>query len=224
MRYLGRFLFTLLLLCGVGLLTAARADEIVTTGTFTGTTFGVDHPYSINFSGANFSVSVNAEPFIAQTPCAQSMFCAPGNFIRANGTAFLGGGAPIGTVVFNGITYSPARLLSSTLVFASPQVAIPLSTDPTIFVMTPFTMTGLIRGGLAGQPGELFNFNVSGEGTATFTLERAPNGNYTITSITYNFAPAPIPEPATLLLLGTGLAGVGAAVRRRRAVRRDNDA
>jgi hypothetical protein len=51
-------------------------------------------------------------------------------------------------------------------------------------------------------------------GWAGLCMIRAGNG-----SVTYDgmeFTVKPIPEPTTMLLLGTGLAGIGAIIKRRR--------
>lgn len=212
-------LFASLLVCLAAFASAARADTVVvTSGTlFANAVNGIDRPYTINFSGPNFSVTARGERFNAISPCPVG--CAAGALISGGGTA---GGffTPPGTIVHNGVVYAPTVTSLVSLIFTTDFEVVPLSTDPVIFITTPFLMTGTLRGGVIGQPGVTFDFSLSGQGTATIDLRRLADGTYRTENITYTFAPAPVPEPATLLLLGTGLAGVGAAVRRRRAGRR----
>ena len=79
-------------------------------------------------------------------------------------------------------------------------------TAPIIFSATSFTLTVPLS--LLGGDDGLVNYALV-IGTFGEPTDEVPNGAAPATS-------APIPEPTTMLLLGTGLAGVGAAVRRRR--------
>lgn len=83
-----------------------------------------------------------------------------------------------------------------------------------ISVTAPFFFGATLIGFTPSSEPILFT-GLTGQGIARLELTYdAFSGGYNFNNITYTFMP--VPEPATLLLLGTGLAAVGAAVRKKK--------
>jgi len=173
----------------------AKADTL----TFTGTRFNVDPgPSPVGRCAPAFTLEINpvigtstgTSNFGAFTPTQSICLMLPPPGPLTNGLftwAFASGDTLTGT-------YSGAL----TGVF-----------NPAITSVLDVTENYVITGGtglFAGATG-----NILGLGTVTFTPGILPFAN-----INLNGTITTVPEPATMLLLSTGLAGVGAAIKKRR--------
>jgi hypothetical protein len=135
----------------------------------------------------------------------------------------------VGPAIINGVSYD--RLLYSGFLRFEGSIVIPNDTSSLITLTTPFDFNGHLNGctssTISGCPDAdvVFDSFLIGHGIATVTLHSFDGGSmgrlYWLGGVRYDFAPTPTPEPATMILLGTGLAGIGAAVRRKRRASRD---
>jgi hypothetical protein len=199
----------ILFLC-FGIASVAAADPVVLTA---GGMFVSPSGSSISFggsgsgfsafgsgSGSGFETGFNAGDTVA---LSQQIFFTPTL-------------ADPGSATSDGVTH--AGYLGGSLQFsATPFVAGSSSGGQEI--ITPFTMSGVLR--LFAQPGQtaLLTENVTATGFAVFSARSLGNGFYLADrglGLTFESAPIPsaTPEPASLLLLATGVAPL--VLRRRR--------
>jgi hypothetical protein len=212
-RHLARLCCALLLLAAAAA-SASAAPLVITSGTLSGCPSCIDEIHFGSFTGGGFAFSGGSQSFRAQ-PLASA-----GGTVSASSRATFGGpGFQYYRATSGGLTYFVNR--SSSLVFNSAPVVVPLASSGTLFLDVPFTMTGTLSltDDVARINPPLFTFEVSGAGIARITLGLVADGIYSVRDITYTFlAPEAVPEPATMTLLGTGLAA--ALLRRRRSKQR----
>ena len=219
-------LFPALLFLGLFLFPSqARADAVVIDSGYLRIADGSTPSYAFAGQGLAVSNSRGGSDF-GSVSARRCQPCFSGDTISLNSGWAGELGLGLGAATVNGTAY-PVMYYTGRINFAGSAVMpfVDTSAD-TISLDFAFTFSGQMNGYLnnpiiGNQGPPIFSTMLSGQGIATlqFYTFLNPNGirQFSWFGTTYNFQPAPTPEPTTLLLLGTGLAGLAARARKRRA-------
>ncbi|HEU4833878.1 MAG TPA: PEP-CTERM sorting domain-containing protein [Pyrinomonadaceae bacterium] len=191
-----------------------RADPIVVTDGFLSI---------MNLQGYTAFLAGDDFGFIAAgergASAPQSCFPCPSGTVLGVGSFFQSSTLGFGSAALNGMVF-PRVGFAGTFTFTGPAVTVPF-TATDLILTSPFMFSGHL---IACAPEcftslhPLFTVDLVGSGMVTIDLrfngfDREGRPLFSLREAKYEFE---VPEPVSILLLGSGLAALGATLRRRR--------
>jgi PEP-CTERM motif len=219
------------LLLGLSVVRSASADPVsdstfIQSGFYSITDSGDSYRFEVFDHFGDFAVSLAGSAMsvagISQMSC---YICDPGATFAigrhtANPTAGASGAVPMGTGTFVSNSQTTHMRVEGWLTFLADSITLPMTLgNAPITFDVPFRARVSFNGFDIDNPGGGVFARWTGAGTAHVSFAPTADGHWSNATgelLRFDFSNAtPVPEPASMFLIGTGLAGLGCALRRK---------